>query len=81
MAKIVDTNVPQIVLDERLPKGRGHIVGFNEIADRIDTNISQIFFVVGTPAQPVIFFLLFLGLQQPFFQKGKQWIYHVYACL
>lgn len=81
MAKIVDTNVPQIVLGERLPKGRGHIVGFNEIADHIDTNISQIFFVVGTPAQPVIFFLLFLGLQQPFFQKRKQWIYHVYACL
>ena len=81
MAKIVDTNVPQIDLDERLPKGRGNIVGFNEIADRIDTNISQIFFVVGTPAQPCIFILLFLGLQQPFVQKRRQFIYHVYAGL
>ena len=55
---------------QQLPKGRGHIVGFNEIANHIGTDISQIFFVVGAPAQLAIFFLLFLGLQQPFFQKG-----------
>ena len=63
MAKIMETNVPQIVLGKQLPKGRGYIVGFNEIADHIDTDISQIFFVVGSPAQLAIFLLLFLGLQ------------------
>ena len=74
MAKIVEANVPQVILSEQFPKGRGHIVGFNEIADHIDTDISQIFFVVGTPAQLAIFFLLLLSLQQPLFQKRNQWI-------
>ena len=64
----------KLFLASNFPKGRGHIVGFNEIANHIDTDISQIFFVVGAPAQLAIFFLLFLGLQQPFFQKRNQWI-------
>ena len=65
-------NVPHIVLGKQLSKGRGNIVGFDEVADHIDTDIPQVLLVVGPPAQLAVFFLLFLGLQQPLLQEGNQ---------
>ena len=63
VAKIVEPNVPHIISSEQLPKGRGYIVGFYEVADHIDTDIAQILLVVGASAQLSVFLLLFLSLQ------------------
>ena len=59
MAEIMETNMPHIMFLKQFPKSRRHIIRLNQIADYIDADITQVFFVVSAAAELAVFFLLF----------------------
>ena len=50
MAEIMETNMPHIMFLKQFPKSRRHIIRLNQIADYIDADITQVFFVVSAAA-------------------------------
>ena len=45
MAEIMETNMPHIMFLKQFPKSRRHIIRLNQIADYIDADITQVFWV------------------------------------
>ena len=65
MAEIMETEYASYYVSQAISKSRRHIIRLNQIADYIDADITQVFFVVSAAAELAVFFLLFSCLQQP----------------
>ena len=72
MAEIMETNMPHIMFLKQFPKSRRHIIRLNQIADYIDADITQVFFVVSAAAELAVFGLLFSCLPQTLLSQRHQ---------
>ena len=82
VSQIVKSDLSKLICPKQLAEALCNIMGLDQIANLVDTDIFLIFPDVGPPTKSAVFRLLFLECQQPRFHKrNKRQRSHAGLCL